>query len=76
MLTVQEPDGTRRKVASVVTTWEHVGNRVAEGDVAEADRAAELRRLYEGQLNAMHKELCEWRDRALVAEAAICRMSA
>lgn len=51
-LRIMEPDGSVRLQESIASTWDDVGNKVAEGVIQEKDRARCVHDMLIAQINA------------------------
>ena len=67
---VQDTDGSTRSVLSIASNEDHVGNLIAKGDLAEADRYPTLVRVYKRQFAALHRRILQERERNLKSAQA------
>ena len=59
VMKVARADGSVFRTDAIACNRDHVGNLIAEGDLCPSEREDALVRLYEGQLMASAREICQ-----------------
>ena len=61
-LPVWMPGGVVIRVMSIASVSEHIGNKIAEGELSPADYWPEIANIYRGQADALERRFVEYRN--------------